>query len=309
MKEATALLCTEDTSALSSSPSRALDFLTLTKPRVAVLVLFTVAAGGLIAGGSAADSWILFHGVFGTALVAGGACALNQLLERRRDGQMNRTANRPLPAGRLQPAEVLIFGLTLGIGGVLYLALTLQQFWTPLLAAITLILYVCAYTPLKTKTSFNTLIGAVPGALPPVIGWSAVRGELDWSAGCLFLIVFTWQIPHFLAIAWIYREDYARAGMKMLPVNDPTGKLTGRVMVLFSTLLLPIALLPILSSDVGLFYVLGSLLFGLTFLINTLRFLWDKSTEQARRALLASLVYLPGLLALLLLDDLVRNPL
>lgn len=297
----TAVLCSD---APSLSRARVLDYVALTKPRIAVLVLFTVAAGVVLASGTAFDLLLMIHTVLGTALVAGGASALNQLIEKDSDGRMKRTASRPLPANRLQPIEVLVFGLTLGIGGTAYLALTLQQVWTPALAALTFVIYVCVYTPLKPVTTLNTLVGAVPGALPPVIGWVAARGRFDLGAASLFVIVFLWQIPHFLAIAWIYREDYGEAGLQMLPVVDTKGKRTGWTMIVFALVLLPAGLLPVLSGKVGLFYIIGSVLLGLSFLLSSIDFLRQTSEESARRVLRASLVYLPGLLALLVIEAL-----
>src|SRR5581483_4310391 len=211
--------------------TRVVDYLELTKPRVAVLVLFTVAIGALLASGGLPHFPVLFHTLVGTALVAGGASALNQLFERHSDSLMQRTENRPLPSGRLQPIEVLTFGAVTGAGGVAYLAVFLHQPLAAVVAGFTFLSYVFVYTPLKRLTTLNTIIGAVPGALPPVIGWAAVRGSLDVEIFALFLIMFLWQVPHFLAIAWIYRDDYARAGLRMLPTVDPDGGITGRQMV------------------------------------------------------------------------------
>ncbi len=284
------------------SRSRLLDYVSLTKPRVAVLVLFTVGAGALLAGGLAVSFLTVFNAVLGTALVAGGASALNQLLERHSDAQMQRTENRPLPAGRLLPAEVLIFGLLLAVAGVLYLALTLPRPWTALLAGVTFALYVGVYTPLKPVTALNTLIGAVPGALPPVIGWTAVRGDIGPEAMLLFMIVFLWQVPHFLAIAWIYRADYARAGLRMLPVVDPGGDLTGWRMVSYCLGLIPVSLGPALLGHAGWLYLVGGLLLGIGFLLSAVRFWVCRTSLRARRVLHASLLYLPALLLLLLLD-------
>ncbi|HKB35572.1 MAG TPA: heme o synthase [Gemmataceae bacterium] len=287
--------------------SRLADYVALTKPRVAILVLFTVGAGALLAAGPRIDPLLLFHTVFGTALVAGGASALNQLIERNSDGLMRRTENRPLPAGRLQPREVWLFGAGLGILGVAYLALTLRQVITPLVAAFTFVAYVGIYTPLKSRTSLNTLIGAVPGALPPVIGWTAVRGSVGPEACSLFAVVFLWQVPHFLAIAWIYRDDYARAGLCMLPVVDRDGTVTGRQMVVYSLALIPASFALVLQGTAGPVYLLGALALGLGFLRCAAGFARDPSEARARRVLKASLVYLPGLLALLLLDSLSRG--
>jgi protoheme IX farnesyltransferase len=305
MKVAT--LCSETVAAepVALPRSRVADYLELTKPRVAVLVLFTVAAGVLLGGaGRALDGMVLLHTLLGTALVAAGASALNQLLERHSDALMTRTANRPLPSGRLQPAEVLVFGLGLGVAGVLYLALTLSQPTAALVAALTFVCYVGVYTPLKPLTPLNTLVGAVPGALPPIIGWTAARGEVTADALALFFMLFFWQVPHFLAIAWIYREQYARAGLCMLPVVDPDGRRTGRQMVAYCLALIAVSLAPVVLGSAGLVYLIGALLLGGGFLATTLLFRRETGVPQARRVLRASLLYLPGVLALLLLEGL-----
>jgi protoheme IX farnesyltransferase len=281
---------------------RAADYLELAKPRVAVLVLFTVAAGVLLASGGVVPAAVLFHTLLGTALVAAGASALNQWLERDSDAHMRRTANRPLPSGRLQSLEVFLFGTLLGALGVGYLALTLPHAAAAVVAAVTFFLYVAVYTPLKRRTTLNTLIGAVPGALPPVIGWAAASGGLGGGAVALFLIVFVWQVPHFLAIAWIYRDEYRRAGLCMLPVVDRDGSQTARNMILYCLTLFPVSLLPVLSGSAGPVYLAGAVLLGAGFLAPALGFGRHKDVTQARRVLRASLLYLPGLLALLVLD-------
>jgi protoheme IX farnesyltransferase len=282
--------------------SRVADYLELTKPRIAVLVLFTVAAGVLLASGGAVPMAVLVHTLFGTALVAAGASALNQWLERDCDSHMRRTENRPLPSGRLQPLEVFVFGTLLGVFGVAYLALTLPHPAAAVVAAVTFICYVAVYTPLKRHTTLNTLIGAVPGALPPVIGWCAASGEITGGAIALFLILFVWQVPHFLAIAWIYRDEYRRAGLCMLPVVDRDGTVTGRNMILYCLTLIPVSLFPVLFGSAGPVYFTGAVLLGIGFLAPALGFRRRKGVAQARRVLRASLLYLPGLLALLILD-------
>lgn len=284
------------------SRPRVADYVELTKPRIAVLVLFTVGAGVLLASGRNFSFLLLLHTVFGTALVAAGASALNQWLESDSDALMRRTQKRPLPSGRLQATEVFVFGLALGLGGVLYLALTLSHLLAALFAAVTFVLYVAVYTPLKRRTPLNTLIGAVPGALPPIIGWCAVRGELSREASVLFLILFLWQVPHFLAIAWIYRDEYARAGLLMLPVVDRAGQRTSHNMILYCLALLTVSLQPALFGEAGSLYFGGAILLGLMFLAAALGFQRRRTHCQARRVLRASLLYLPGLLALLLLD-------
>jgi protoheme IX farnesyltransferase len=215
---------------------------------------------------------------------------------------MARTENRPLPAGRLQPVEVLLFGLTLAVAGLAYLALLLPTITAAVVAAVTFVGYVAVYTPLKPVTTLNTLVGAIPGALPPVIGWTAVRGEVGPEALALFAIVFLWQLPHFLAIAWIYRDDYARAGYRMLPVVDPDGSRTARRMAAYCVLLIAVSLGPVFLGTAHGLYLAGAVLLGLGFLARALAFGAERSDRQARKVLRSSLLYLPALLALLLVD-------
>ncbi len=287
--------------ALPLARSRLADYVELTKPRVAVLVLFTVAAGGLLAQRTP-DLWLLAHTIIGTGLVAAGASALNQLLERHTDALMRRTESRPLPAGRVQPVEAALFGLGLGLGGLMYLALAVRQPVTVVIAGFTFASYVFLYTPLKRLTTLNTLVGAVPGALPPIIGWTALGGPLDAAAFGLFLILFLWQVPHFLAIAWVYRDDYARGGLRMLSVVDDSGALTARQMVAYCLALVSVSLWLVLLHQAGLVYAVGALVIGVAFLQSTLAFMRDVSTARARRVLQASLIYLPVLMALLLVE-------
>jgi protoheme IX farnesyltransferase len=287
----------------STVRARLLDYVELVKPRMALLVVFTVAAGAWLAARGVPDLPLLADAVLGTALVVGGACALNQYLERDVDARMTRTESRPLPAGRLLPQEALLFGGTLATLGVVYLAFALPRMEAALLAAFACFSYVFIYTPLKPLTSMNTLVGAVPGALPPVIGWTAVRGRLEADAVILFLIIFFWQVPHFLAIAWLYRRDYKRAGLCMLPVVDPRGRITSRQMVLYCLALLSISLLPALRGSAGPLYFAGAGLLGLGFLAATAGFMRSVSDIQARRVLRASLLYLPALLSLLAIDQ------
>lgn len=285
------------------SRARVLDYLALTKPRIAVLVLFTVGAGVLLAAGRGVDGLLLLNTVIGAALVASGASALNQWLERGSDGRMHRTANRPLPAGRLQPGEVFVFGTALTGVGLLYLLVTAHVL-AALVAAFTFVTYVGVYTPLKRRSTLNTLVGAVPGALPPVIGWTAVRGTIDPEAVVLFLLVFLWQVPHFLAIAWMYRADYARAGLRMLPVEDPHGVRTAQQMVSYCVALLPVSLAPGLLEWGGPVYMAGATLLGVAFVASTVVFAVRRSLGSARRVLQMSLIYLPAVLGLLLLQGL-----
>jgi protoheme IX farnesyltransferase len=306
VKSGTTLLAPQ-AAALPAVRSRWLDFVELTKPRIALLVLFTVAIGAMLATPDVPDLLLLLNTLAGTALVAAGASALNQLLERHSDARMRRTENRPLPAGRLQPMEVLAFGVALSVFGLVWLALSGRHPLAVLVAAITHLSYVFIYTPLKSRSTLNTLIGAVPGALPPVIGWTSVTGTLDLQALLIFLIVFLWQVPHFLAIAWMYRDDYARAGLKMLPVVDADGSMTARQMLLYSIALILVSLFPVLQHRAGWLYGLGAVVLGLMFLFAACGFAREHSRERARRVLRASLVYLPALLALMLLEAFVTG--
>jgi protoheme IX farnesyltransferase len=295
----TAITCPES---IPFARTRVADYVELAKPRVALLVLFTVAAGSWLAARGTPDLIILLHTLCGTALVVAGASALNQLLERHSDALMSRTENRPLPAGRLQSLEVFWFGVLLGVAGVAYLLLTLRQPVAAMVAALAYVSYVFLYTPLKRITTLNTLVGAVPGALPPVIGWAAMTGSVSREVAALFLILFLWQVPHFLAIAWIYRQEYARAGLRMLPVLDGQGAVTSRQMVGYCLTLIPVSLLPALWGLAGPLYVVSAVLLGLGFLFATIGFWRSRSVPRARRVLRASLIYLPALLALLIVD-------
>jgi protoheme IX farnesyltransferase len=282
--------------------SRVADYVELTKPRISMLVLFTVAAGGFLAAGSALDLVALLHAIIGTAFVAFGASALNQWLERHRDALMRRTENRPLPSGRVQPLEALVLGIALGVSGVVYLAVSLRQPWAAMLAGGTFVTYVFVYTPLKTRTTLNTLIGAVSGAMPPIIGWVALQGSASWEVLALFLILFVWQLPHFLAIAWIYRQDYRQGGYRMLAVIDPNGTSTASRMVIYCIALTGVSLLPVYLGTAGRAYLCAALLLGVGFLASAVGFGRNRSGTRARLVLQASLVYLPVLLALLMWD-------
>ena len=273
----------------------------LTKPRIALMVLFTVATGFLLGARSDWRATTLTLTMLGTGLVAGGASAWNQLLERDRDARMKRTQNRPLPSGRVSPRAAGVFGAAITATGLVMLALG-SNLTATAVAAATWALYVLVYTPLKPLTTLNTAIGAIPGALPPVIGWAAATGRLGIEAWALFLIVFLWQFPHFLAIAWIYREDYARGGHQMLPSIDPQGAITGRQAAFHALALVPAALLPSAVGLAGGWYFAGALLLGLFYLAVSVRFWANVSDQTARNLLRASIIYLPLILALLLLN-------
>ena len=294
------------TSALSFAARRAGflarvgDYVELTKPRIAVLVLVTVAISAYVGRWGALDGALLLHALLGTALVAASASALNQWLERRTDALMPRTVDRPLPAGRLSSAEVLTFGLATIVLGAAYLA-WLVNLTTALLGVVTWLLYVWVYTPLKSRTTANTTIGAVAGAMPVLMGFAAAGAPLGLEAATLFLIVYLWQFPHFMAIAWLYRRDYEGAGLQMLTVVDPTGRRAGLQALLAAVALLPVSLLPAGLQLGGLVYFGGALVLGLGQLVLALAFMRRLDEVSARALLRASLVYLPGLWFLLML--------
>lgn len=273
----------------------------LVKARLTTLVVLTTAAG-FYTGWTGAMNWtLLLHTVLGTALVASGAAALNQLFERDHDARMRRTETRPLPSGRLTPDTVLIVGGALSIAGLLYLTAAVNLL-TAALGAMTLLLYVWIYTPLKRVTTLNTAIGAIPGAIPPLMGWTAARGEISGGGWALFAILFFWQLPHFLAIAWMYRDDYARAGFKMLPVIDPDGRRTSSQALSHTLGLLPVSLSPFIFHLAGPVYLAAALILGAAFAIAAFRFSREITVARARGLFFMSIIYLPLLLTALALD-------
>ena len=284
---------------------RVADFVELTKPRITSLVVLTTWVGYFVAARGATQLGVLLHTLAGTALTCAGTSALNQVQERDRDARMRRTGNRPLPARRLQPGEALVFAVAVSLAGLLELALFVNLL-AALVAGVTLSTYVFAYTPLKRRTWLATTVGAVPGALPPVIGWAAARGGLDPGAAALFLIQFVWQLPHFYALAWMFRDDYARAGFPMLSVVDPDGALTGRQVAGWTAILLPASLLPVLLGDAGTLYATVALLLGGAFLLLALRLAARHDLERARAVFRGSLLYLPALFVCLVLDGVLR---
>lgn len=281
--------------------SRVAMFLELFKARLNALVLLTTMIGFYMGTTGAVDYVLMLHTLLGTCLLAAGAAALNEWLERDYDRLMHRTEDRPLPSGRIQPDQAMMLGGALAGSGLIYLALLVQPL-TALLGAATLVCYICIYTPLKRVTPLNTLIGAIPGALPPLMGWTAAHGEPTIRGWALFAILFFWQLPHFFAIAWLYREDYARAGFKMLPVVDPTGVRTGRQTISHTLGLLVISLFPFLYRMVGPWYLIGALVLGLIFLGFAIRFAVRLDRTSARMLFFASIIYLPLLFALLVLN-------
>ena len=276
-------------------------YVELTKPRITTLVVLTAAAGFCLGSKNGVDFAKLASLSFGIALLCSGVSALNQYIERGLDGLMHRTEARPLPSGKLAPGRALLFGAILAGGATVYLALAVNPL-TSALGVFTLASYLFLYTPLKTRTSLSTVVGAVPGAMPPFIGWVAARGVIEVEAWVLFAILFLWQFPHFLAIAWMYRDDYARAGIKMLPVVEPDYRVTSQQIVIYALALVPISLLPVLVHVAGDLYLYGAIVLGSLLLYYSIRAAVVKTKWQARRLLLASVLYLPALFGLMVLD-------
>lgn len=280
-------------------------YIALTKPRITWLILMSTGVGyffGLKHQWRGLTDWLLLvNTLLGTGLIASGTAALNQWYEREADGHMRRTASRPLPSGQLTAPRAMWFGVALACLGFIEL-----YFWvnplTGLLGAFTLGAYLFIYTPLKQRSHLSTVIGALPGAVPPLIGYAASSGMLTGEAWTLFAILFIWQFPHFLAIAWMYREDYARAGILMLPVVEPDGASTARQIVLYASTLIPVSLFPVLLGMTGRVYLVGALLLGGWFLYTGVRVALDRSNTRARQVLLASVIYLPVIYGLMVFD-------
>ena len=281
--------------------TRVLDYVALTKPRLNALVVATSAAGYYLGATGRIDFELMVQAVAGTALVAGGAAVLNQVYERDTDSLMRRTRMRPLPDGRVSPTDAQVFGVVLAAAGLVVLAAR-ATLLAALLAATTLVVYLVVYTPMKRRSPVATLIGAVPGALPPLIGWAAAEGRLSIGGLTLFAIVFLWQIPHFMAIAWLYRDDYGKAGFPMLPVIEPDGRKTGRQAVAYSAALLPVSLVPSVIGLSGSTYFVLALVLGALLLTLSVRFAWFRSTASARALFLGSIVYLPLLWIVMIAD-------
>jgi protoheme IX farnesyltransferase len=277
------------------------DYIALTKPRITWLILMSTAIGYYF-GQAGPVSWMmLLHTLLGTALLASGTATLNQWYERDADARMNRTGSRPLPAGRIAPGSALVYGLALVAAGMAELAWG-ANLLSALLGLATVASYLCLYTPMKQRTWWSTTVGAFPGAMPPLIGYAAAYGGLTAEAWTLFAIILLWQFPHFYAIAWMYREDYARAGIKMLPVVEPDGRSTARQIVLFAALLIPVSLLPGFLKMTGVLYLGAALLLGIFFLRAAARVARERTLLNARGVLRASVMYLPLLYVALVLD-------
>lgn len=280
------------------------DYIELMKLRLSSLVLVTTGVGFCLGFSGQIDFTFfisLCHVVFGTALVAAGAMVLNQYIERESDALMRRTMDRPLPSGRVTSGEALCFGVLLSIVGVFYLLATVNSL-SATLAVLTSGSYLFLYTPLKSRTPLCTIVGAIPGAIPPMLGYAASAGVIDRHAWTLFAILFIWQMPHFMAIAWLYREDYTRGRQLMLPVVDPTGSSTARQVISFSLTLLPVTLMPTVFGMAGMTYFAGAVFLGLVFLVFAILMATRRTESAARQLFLTSVLYLPLLLALLVFD-------
>jgi heme o synthase len=282
--------------------SRVRDYLELAKARIVVMILITTAAGFYIARPAGFDLLLLLHTLLGTALVAGGTNALNQYFERHLDARMKRTSRRPLPGGRMSDAEALVFSIGISVVGVAYLA-TVVNVLASFLALFTLVTYLFVYTPLKQKTDLCTIVGAVPGAIPPMIGWAGASGGLETGAWLLFALMFLWQLPHFIAIAWLYREDYGRAGFEIVTVRDREGKESGRQALAFTMAILPVSLLPTLFGVAGLDYLVTAVVMGGVFLFYASAFSTQRSIRAARVLFGISNLYLLVVMSMLVVSN------
>ena len=276
-------------------------FLELTKPRIAFMLVLTSAAGFYLGSKGNFDFALFINSAIGITLLAFGVATLNQFIERRTDALMERTARRPIPTNKVSPTEALVFGLILTVSAEIYLAVLVNPL-TAVLGLVVIVGYVLLYTPLKTKTSASTAIGAIPGAMPPLMGWTSSANEITLGAWVLFALLFLWQFPHFLAIAWMYKEQYRKAGILMLPVVEKEGKLTAIQIVTFTLMMLPISIAPFFIGVAGYVYLVGASVLGLWFLYTSIQTARAKSVEQARKLLLVSVLYLPVIFALMVFN-------
>ncbi len=277
-------------------------FFELTKPRIAFMLVLTSAAGFYLGSKGGFDFLLFVNSIIGITLLAFGVATLNQFIERRTDALMERTARRPIPTQKVTPAEAVVFGLILTVSAEIYLAFLVNAL-TAVLGLIVIVGYVLLYTPLKTKTSASTAIGAIPGAMPPLMGWTASANEITLGAWVLFALLFLWQFPHFLAIAWMYKEQYRKAGILMLPVVEKEGKITAIQIVTFTLMLIPISLAPFFLGIAGYVYLAGASILGIWFLISSIQTARAKSVEKARKLLLVSVLYLPVIFALMVFNN------
>jgi heme o synthase len=282
-------------------------YIELTKPRIALMVIVTAAIGyflGLVHSDAIGNAQQFLLAMLGIALAGGGASVLNQYLEHDADAKMERTKNRPIPSGLIDASIALYMGVIMVIAGCIILFMYVNSF-TAFLTLMSAFLYVLVYTPMKRLTWWNTSVGAIPGAMPPLMGWAAAANSLDTGAWILFAVLYIWQHPHFWAIAWMYREDYARGGMKMLPVVDPDGPNMSRQTIGFSLLLIPVSLIPTIIDMSGWIYFIGALVLGLLFLMYGIAFVRNKTQDTARTLMRYSLIYLPLLLIIIALDSVI----
>ncbi|MFV0388342.1 MAG: heme o synthase [Pyrinomonadaceae bacterium] len=276
-------------------------YIELTKPRIAFMLVLTAAAGFYMGSGSGFDVGTFFNSMAAITLLAFGVAAINQFIERDIDKLMERTENRPIPSGRVSPAEALIFGVSLCVIAEVYLWLAVNPL-TAVLGISVIVGYDFLYTPLKTRTTASTAIGAIPGAMPPLMGWTAAAGFISLPALFLFALLFFWQFPHFLAIAWMYKDQYAKAGIKMLPVVEPDGRITARQIVIFTLFLLPISVAPYFLGLSGKIFLVGASVLGIWFLYVSVRTARARTVEMARKLLFASVLYLPIVFLLMVID-------
>ncbi len=276
-------------------------YVELTKPRIALMLVLTSAAGFYLGTKGAFDPVLFANSLVAILLLAFGVATLNQYWEHRTDTLMDRTAARPIPTGRVTPAEALVFGIAQCAIAEVYLFLAVNPL-TGFLGLAVIVGYVLVYTPLKTRTSVSTAIGAIPGALPPLMGWTAAANEISIGAWALFATQYLWQFPHFLAIAWMYRDEYAKAGILMLPVVEPAGKLTARQIVLFALMLVPVSLAPFFFAQAGMIFLIGASILGVWFLLASINAARSKTNDKAKRLLLVSVIYLPLLFLLMVAD-------
>lgn len=282
---------------------RVLAFVELTKPRIAFMLVLTAAAGFYLGSGANFDAMLFVNTMIGITLLAFGVATLNQWMERTTDPLMERTATRPLPTGKITPNEALIFGILQCVVAELYLFFLVNSL-TAVLGLVVIVGYVLMYTPLKTRTSASTAIGAIPGAMPPLMGWTAASNEISLGAWALFVFLFLWQFPHFFAIAWMYKEQYAKAGIVMLPVIEPDGKITARQIVLFTIMMVPVSVAPFFLGISGVISLIVGSVLGIWFLVESIRTARSRTGESARRLLLVSVLYLPLIFAVLVLNKL-----
>jgi heme o synthase len=287
--------------ALKLEKTRLADYWDLTKPGITFLVVITALAAFYIASHGSPNMLLLVSSLLGIACISGGGGALNHYIERERDIRMNRTRNRPIPSGRVHPTEALILGIGLSVMGIVYLSIAVNTI-TAILGGLTLLGYIGVYTPLKRISPHSTIIGAFPGAMPPVLGWTAVTGGISYEALILFAIVFFWQMPHFLGIAWMYRKDYERGGFPMLPVVEPEGKSTMRMVLVYCTGLIPVSLFPTVLGMAGYIYFFTALLCGLVFLYFSIRIAHAPTNMNAKYLVLVSVFHLPVVMVFLMID-------